>query len=270
MNNDNITFVKTQHHYQTYDDYFRLAELAGFNIVYIEDIHPEDPDAIYIFTHFAARFYEAPIVRARMILWQLEWIVPDRYADEYRLPFEVWASDGWYCEQLRAAGIEARYVPFGSDRRLAQDHARGIITDTLYDVALMAYRDPHRRAEIINQLTTKGIRIAPNGWGRERHEALHHSRAMLHIHQHDGIATVAPQRFAIAAAYKLAVISETLSDRGIFDYRSVLTADYPRLVETVHVWTRRNDPRGLRDRGDWLHGLLCVEYPFQKCVEDAL
>jgi len=263
-----ITFVKTQHYYQTYDDYFRLAELAGFNIVYIEDIHPEDPEAIYIFTHFAARYFAPENVQARMILWQLEWIIPDRYADEYRLPFEVWASDVWYCQQLQAAGIEARYVPFGSDRRLAQDYPH--LNGPDYDVALMAYRDPPRRAEIINQLTARGIRIAPNGWGGERHEALHHSAAMLHIHQHDGIATVAPQRFALAAAYKLALISETLSDRGIFDYRSVLTADYPHLVETVHTWTRRNDPRGLRDRGDWLHALLCVEYTFQKCVEDAL
>jgi hypothetical protein len=93
---------------------------------------------------------------------------------------------------------------------------------------------------------------------------------MLHIHQHDGIQTIAPQRWALAAAYGLPLITETLLDWGIFGYKHLLMSDYEHLPEFVKMWTRRNEARILEDYGRALHHLLCVERTFRANVEAAV
>jgi hypothetical protein len=89
---------------------------------------------------------------------------------------------------------------------------------------------------------------------------------MLHVHQHDGISTIAPQRFALAAAYRIPLISETACEPGpVKD--AVVWANYDALPEVV---TERVRYRSLADYGEALYQVLCVERTFKSEVEKAL
>jgi hypothetical protein len=88
---------------------------------------------------------------------------------------------------------------------------------------------------------------------------------MLHVHQHGGQPFCAPQRIAIAAAYHMPVVSETMRDPG--DLTGVVTyASYVNLPSAVNkalkVTSNVDD--------ETLHNYLCVEQPFRKCVMEAL
>jgi hypothetical protein len=128
----------------------------------------------------------------------------------------------------------------------------------------------HRRGHMHNELKRMGLRLAPNSWGTERHAVLSHTRAMLHVHQHDAIHTVAPLRFALAAAYQLPVISEQVADRGGIKHSAMLTSDYANYANFAHMWLIRNEARILEDYGRSLHGLLCRDQTFRTSVEAAL
>ncbi len=265
----NPIFCRTRHVYDSYIDFWRLVELSGFPCIYVDQIDPAS-DNTYIFTPLNGENdngWQDP--RAEIILWDLEWrLDTNNGADHTGLQVpgvaRIWASDKWYAEQ-----IGAEYVPLGSHAGLASgytDNSNG----TYWDAAVMAYLGPYRRNNVVNRIKDTGVRIAPNGWGQERHDILRASRAMLHIHQHDGIQTIAPQRWALAAAYSLPLITETLIDRGIFGNSNMLMCNYEHLPEFVRMWTLRNEARILEDYGRALHQLLCVERTFRVCVEAAL
>ena len=50
----------------------------------------------------------------------------------------------------------------------------------------------------------------------------------------------------------------------------MLMCNYEHLPEFVRMWTLRNEARILEDYGRALHQLLCVEWTFRVCVEEAL
>ena len=91
---------------------------------------------------------------------------------------------------------------------------------------------------------------------------------MCHVHQLEGVYTVAAQRFALAAAYGLPLVTETLADPGIFAGK-VLMTDHQHYPEFVAMWLA-GDGNRLRDLGRELHYLLTEQYTFRKCVEAAL
>lgn len=269
----NPIFCRTRHTYESYTDFWRLVELSGFPCIYVDQIEP-DSDNTYIVTPLNGEWNEGwQDPRATIILWDLEWRLEGLPVDYMGTNApginvsgisRIWASDKRYAEQ-----IGAEYVPLGSHAGLAHGYIDNGV-QKVYDVALLAYLGPPRRAQMVGRLQSAGIVIAPNGWGQERHNYLQASRAMLHIHQHDGIQTVAPQRWALAAAYGLPLITETLIDRGIFGNSNMLMCNYEHLPEFVRMWTLRNEARILEDFGRALHQLLCVERTFRGNVEAAL
>lgn len=266
-----VIFVKTHHHYDPYQDYFKLAELSGFPIVNEDEIDPHS-DHCYIVSHFvcANRPDGWPGAKARIILWQLEWDVAEAVL---RTPgvAEVWTMDVHYARQ-----IGAKYVPVGSHPGLAgyylesgQWHEPGVCRPSTfkYDVAMLAYM-VNRRQTVAFQLAQLGLSLMPSAWGFDRHCNLMLTRAMLHVHQHEKIRGVACLRWAIAAAYKLPVITETLWDGGIFcDREHMIVAEYWALAQTV---SRAIADRMLEPIGEALHQLLCVERTFRRNVEAAL
>lgn len=256
-----VIFARPRWDYASYADFYKLIELSHYPLIFFDEIDPHS-DNIYIMTILNGENmggWEHP--SARIILWDVEWRL-DNPAQILGVA-ETWASDKWYAEK-----IGARYVPFGSHPDLAPPLARNGQYD--YDVATLAYTGPYRRSNGFNNLTERGLTLSGNGWGSERDCILRHSRAMVHIHQLEGVNTVAPQRFALAAAWKLPIISETLYDPGIFRYNHLIMADYANLPDIAQMWLRRNDPHILQQFGENLYHLLCCEYTFRKCVEGAL
>ncbi len=254
----NPTFARTRHVYDSYKDFWQLVELAGFNTCYVDEINHADDNATYIIPMLNGEWVDGyPDTRARLIWWDLEWRVNDRY-----IPAgvsEIWVSDKWYAEH-----IGARYVLLGSDARLAGGALHAV---PQYDYALMSYMTG-RRMHLNGALAQHNLIGAPNGWDGERDSILRSSRVMIHCHQHDDIHTVAPQRFALASAYGLPLITETCSDIGLL-YGTVLSADFPHLADFTKVMLTRHADI-LKEHGAILHEHLCVTHPFKKCVLEAL
>lgn len=256
-------FARTRHVYDSYQDYYRLVELSGFDTCYVDEIDPES-DNCYIISPLNGEWEHGwPEAKARIILFQLEWCTHPN--DQRPLPpgvSEVFTMDKWHAER-----IGAKYVPIGSHPDLALSNGH---TKPLYDAALMAYMGPPRRGALKYELERKGLRLAPNSWGTLRDDVLHKSRAMLHVHQHETVPGVAALRVALAAAYALPYISEQVADRGIFSHSNMLFSDYAHLADFAYMWLCRNDSRLVEDYGRALHQLLCVEKPFRYWIEAAL
>ena len=258
-----VFFCETEHHYVPYDDWFKLARLSGYQVIPIADMDVLNPDHVYIVNHFGAlgmpgNEHEA---KARIILWQLEWT---KVEEKIHFPSnirEIWASDKWFADYYGA-----RYVLLGSHKKLA-DTPPNPNGDKAYDLALMMYRNPYRRARVISALKEAGVTIAPDGWGSERHTSLLSSRAMLHIHQEEDVRTVAPLRFAIAAAYQLPLITETCTDFYGLD-SCVPVFPYHNLADGVK--TLLTDTSILDHWGAKLYQLMCRNFTFWHSVESML
>lgn len=258
-------FVKTRTPYDSYVDFFQLAALSGYPIIYCDEIDPHS-DHVYIFTPLNGENNHGWAgATCRIILYDLEWRLKESdYAwseSDLTIPpgvSEVWAADQWY-----AGRIGARYVPIGSHPGLVGT----AVTDQAFDVAPLAYRTGRRNAAL-GQMQDKGLRLAPNCWGEERDAALKASTCVVHVHQHDRVPTVAPLRYAIAAAWHKPLISESVHDRGIFE-DAVLYADFSAIADYTALMVKRY-PSLLRDKADALYDTLCIEHSFRKCVEKAL
>lgn len=255
-----IIFAKTRYHYDSYMDYFRLAELSGFPIVYVDQIDL-DSDNVYIFSPANGETlsgFRTPH-RAKVILHQLEWNLDGGNTPSPGID-EIWSSD-----PSHAAQIGARYVMLGSHPDLNLEP--NVTVPKEFDVIMLSYLTP-RRQQIRHDLLQCGVTIAGDGWGQVRHENLQRSRLVIHVHQHDNVATLAPQRWALAAAYHLPILTEaTTAENNIppcFD------TYYDRIVQTVK-WYKDNDfPPHLTEMGATLYHYLCIEHPFRKEVEAAV
>ncbi len=255
-----VYFVKTHHHYAPYDDWYHLAALSGFDTCMQDELDIENPDHTYIVNHFAAcglNGNDLP-AKAQIILWQTEYIKPERYATEYGPNIRrFWHMDAWQAEQLNH-----EYIPIGSHRDLGYV---GISGPYKYDIALLAYASS-RRQWYFQRLIEK-FNIAPNCWGDERARVLKASRLMVHIHQHDNMAAIPGIRMALAAAYGLPVLCETPADMGIFN-GSVYFGGLS--VMPMNAQIELDDPARLSDYGHRLNHLLCQQYSFKRVVEGAI
>lgn len=249
-----IIFVQTRHWYGSMQDYFHLAELAGYPVIFDDEMQLDNADHCYILTWFSAQEDRFAGAKARVICWNLEWA-----ADPILPGVEYWSPDAWY-----AAQHDMKYVPVGSDKRLLCDDY-GSYT-YIYDIALMMYRDPNRRRAEIQRIDEAGFSVAPDGWGGERHRSLAQSRCLVHIHQLEGINTVSSLRFALAAAYYMPILSERLERPGIFA-TNVIQAEYGYIALALKSWLNPTRDSELRQYGRALHQLLCVDHTFRHAVE---
>ena len=132
-----------------------------------------------------------------------------------------------------------------------------------YDTIMLSYMT-NRRLQMATWFAEKGLSIAPNGWHEKRHERLMQSRLMLHIHQNDR-RYIAPQRWALAAAYKLPLISELLDNTGDFAPTHFLQSEYGNIPRFVKYWvTEKTDD--LQRYGEILHQFLCFDRTFRREV----
>lgn len=259
-----VTFVRTRTYYQPYDDLFRLAELSGFPVCYVDEIDANDARKTYIFTPNNGETLAGwPHARARIIFMQMEW-----HTDHAPLELPPGVSEAWNGDKWHSQLINARHVPMGSHECLNLYPERR--TEKLYDIALMGYYDVWRRARVRDQLKERGFSIAPNAWDEDRDTYLRQSRCMVHVHQWDDMATIAPLRWCLAAAYGLPIISETVNDRRPFADTDFITADYDQLVDTVTMCLHPDFANVLEQHGRNLRETLCKRLTFRESVMRAL
>ena len=273
-------FVRTRHVYDSYSDFWRLVELSDFRTCFVDEMDLQAAQTYIVvpvngevrphITHRRTLGSQA----ARIIWWNLE--RPDAPLDfgglrsvdvgyakviDEILEYvdEVWVSDFHYSELDR----RMRLVPLGSD----PDLCGGPRLSRKYDVALMAAGVP-RRDGVIYELKKAGLRVAPNAWGEERDKILRSTPIMLNIHQHENPLPISePLRFALAAAYRMVLVSETIEHSYPLNQgQDFVHCPLPQIVDTVRTlsinpWGRALDLN--------LHNTLCVQYNFRRCVEEA-
>lgn len=244
-----IIFARERHNYQSYTDFWELVRLCDYELCYIDEIDIRRSDITYIITSPDVN-HEWRNPKCRIIFWLLEW-----YGDYYQRPG---VSETWCSNIDFAVRIGARFVPVGSHIKLGSDRQGEI-----YDIAHMSYDGIHRRGIVLGELRNKGIRIAPNGWGTERHKVLTNTRAMLHIHQHADYPAIAPLRVALAAAYRLPFISENGWNIKPFEDK-IVVIPYGGLIEEVPKALKHAD---LDYYSKALFDLLCDEMRFDKVIE---
>lgn len=269
-----IIFARPRHPYGSYTDLWRLIQLSGFRLVYFDEMDM-DSDNIYIASSPQSDWwtmFEAPH-RCRIVWWDIEFY-PDLTFDHIE-GVDIWTADPAYA---KAKGI--RFILMGSNPCLAGYHTdeTGWVHPTFeriqhkaYDAILLAHMT-WRRQVVQGQMVELGLRVAPNEnlWGSVRHTVLSQTRAMVHVHQRDDYRAFAPQRFALAAAYKLPLLTETLPCLAPFDHHTALPHDFQGLAQHAHHWLGRNDARILENYGVALHQFLCEEHSFRKTIEAAL
>jgi hypothetical protein len=268
-------FVRTRHSYDSYSDFWRLVELSGFRTCFVDqmDLQAEE---LYITTPVNGEL-RAPLTqprtlgpqKARIIWWNLErpdspsgTLEPQHTAftaalDEIHGYVDaVWVSDRHYA----TFDSRLKFVPLGSHPGLSINER----SESRWDVAMMGVMIP-RREGLKFLLERAGYKVAPNGWGAERDHILRHTTIMLNVHQHDNPLPIGePLRIALAAAYRMILVSEHLVDPsplGVVDY---CDAWFDAIVAAV----RNSEPH--KFYAENLHQKLCHEYTFRRCVEEAL
>ncbi len=195
----------------------------------------------------------------RIIHLQLEW------EHEPAAPI-AGVAEKWTCDAWHAQHIDARFVPLGSHPDLNLHPSDSPTKE--YDVSFLAAPNG-RRYHVWGDIADRGLSIAPNGWGEQRHSALSKSRCMVIVHQWDQFKCIAPLRWALAAAYKLPIISETVYCRDPFGYGDFMTCDIDRLAHftQLHITDKFNN---LDDYGLALHEKLCHRMTFRRSIEASL
>jgi hypothetical protein len=253
-------FVRPRHQYDPYNDLYKLVELSGYDLIFFDEMDVTDSTKCYIFSPANGEIGEGwKGARARIIHLQLEW------EHELTAPIagvsEKWTADAWHAQH-----IGGRFVPLGSHPDL--NMYPGDEPAKEYDVTFLA-APCNRRYQVWGDVEERGLSVAPNGWADTRHSTLSKSRCMVIVHQWEQFKCIAPLRWALAAAYKLPIISETLFCREPFTNTHFMSCDLDRLGKFTELHLR--DPyNDLSDHGLALHGFLCHEMTFRKSIERAL
>lgn len=252
--NDPI-FVFSEKPYPSYTDIRRLVELSGFKSITLKqiDAFSKQPYIIVTPEPIGDIFRGIP---ARVICWQLE------YAGDYTGNYSEFGGEVWASDKSWADAHSAKYVLMGSHPDLPSSP----IDEGDYDITMLAYMTPRRQAIKAQLADLNWTPDYPGHGTTERDRMLWSTRLMLHVHQHENAPFVAPQRFAIAAAYKMQIMTE--GSPGLGDLEPVVNiASYEGLAGFVRDALVNGTDKEWRDS---FHNLLCIERPFRRCVEEAL
>lgn len=269
-----IIFARTRWPYDSYADFWRLVELSGYETCYVDEIDMQSKNA-YITTpmngDYRAHLKNHPQRQCSLFLWMLErpgdaslarFRSDNRELLERNLVDVIIASD-----QQMAADCGFHFVPMGSHPGLCEKPPDKV---KKYDViGLMSYC-PRRSFLFSNPSFPKerlapGISQASNAWGGERADLLAASKFMINIHQ-DNYPYCESLRFALAAAYRLLMISEI----------QTTTWYQPFTIESVREHLLDNIRWGLshyntlRAIGEGFYQVFCIDNTFRTFLEEYL
>lgn len=268
MSNE-IIFVKTAWHYDSYTDWYKLAELSGFPIITTDELDLSKP-GIYVTSPLNGEWEERIVPqlnkrrRAHLIHWLLERPAGsagsvDKYATrQWELMQNRWFDETWVSDFQLAKETSLRYVALGSDEGLGEPS-----DDKEYLFCHMSAPVP-RRTGIYAAFPQE--KIGPNCWPPERDEVLKRSKFALNVHQ-DIYSYQEPLRFALFAAYGLPIVSEGLADS--FPYSDIVTAPYTRLVGKMRD-VLADDYTKYRDMGLRTREKMVGEFQFGSLVKQAV
>lgn len=218
---------------ESYSDLFHMVDLWGYKRCGYREVDYQS-DATYICTFkdgtsdatFSSA--EAKARKCKIVLWQIEWPewkdgelhFPEWAGEKYNImgewmwADEIWLSDKYAYELMRRFNSKHfhrfRYVFLGGHPDFgAQGYdEREIFWEGIHISYLTAMRGT--KYEIMRQFNPNTF-WAPNGWGKERHNALLHSRWGVNLHQGE-MPVITPQRFMIFASYCLPILTEFCAD----------------------------------------------------------
>jgi hypothetical protein len=266
--------------YDSYVDYYKLVELAGFQTCHVYDVDFTREDTVYIISPHTGEWrphwenWRQKPHRAITILWNLErpgntkglfpyiegtkQILNDSWFDY------IWLSDRWLTEQVYDS--RCLYVPLGSHVGLGTLEKLPI----QYDVCHFSCNVPRRR-NLLRLITGK---VAGEAMGEERDKILRSSRFMLNIHQDDW-PIIEPLRFALAAAYGLPILSEQCSDcypyNRIVEGQYIWMRPYYQLQDQVNALLTDESCFGeMQAMGHRAHDLMTTEFEFGRIVRNTV
>lgn len=256
---DEPVFVFPDKDYPSYTDVRRLVELSGFEAIRITDSAKISDDAVLIYLS-PEQPYSFTWHPKRSIWWSLE------YGGEYEPNLSDWKGEVWASDITWASERNAKFVVMGSHPGLGSTSEW---MQKRYDATMLGYMTPRRQTlrDKLSDLAWDEI-IYP-GYGDARDVQLLCSRLMLHVHQHDRVQAIAPQRIAVAAAYHLPLIHEQVASPG--DYgKWIPFVAYENLNAEVRSQLSMYAEGLPQARGEMLHDWLCKEWTFRRCIEESL
>lgn len=242
-------FIKVRNYadgqpYGSYNDFYRMASISGYDLCYLEEIDYES-DNIYIISPniYIPNEVFKPNRTCKIILWQLErYDRPDFIDLRYD---KIWVS---YPE---CPYPDAEYVFFGGYK----DFANIIEVNKCYDFTYMAYLYGERERKV-NELR-KQYTFAPDYYDFDlRNIELQKSRVGLCLHQ-DNIPLIEPIRYTIFSCYKLPLLCEmstSFSPYFVYSYEEFLKGC--NFVEITN-WQSN-------------YKLVTEERTFKICVDEAI
>jgi hypothetical protein len=271
-------FARTRHHYDSYDDFWRLVELSGFPTCWVDEIDLIQR-TLYITTPINGE--QPPHLRAerarvgsacpgRVLWWLLE--RPDATGRPCSLADQLTDGLGYCdavcCSDKLVASLDPRlhFLAMGSHPELAPGGLPARLPPD-YHVAHISYAWGRREA-IYNALSRHGLKVAPGCWGTDRDRMLRRSRLLLNLQQYT-LPVVAPLRFAVAAAYKIPLVTERVHDAFPLLATEFSQAPYEQIVDHVRGLLRWAGP-DLDALGDRLYQRLCLDWTFRHGVEELL
>ena len=270
-----IVFAMKRHMYDSYRDFCGLVALGRFDTCFIDEMDLTS-DTFYIVTpidgeiqghvnHFRT---DSRSKRAIVAWWNLE--RPDA---EGSRPFKeslddslgyvdvAWTGDRHYA----AMDPRMQHVVLGGDEGLCPNPGR---RDVAHDYTHQSYVWG-RRDKIHGPLRALGLREGPNAWFDARDAVLKSSRVMVNVHQTDALIGE-PIRFAMTAAYRLAMISETMVDPfPLVPGHDYIEVPFGGVIDAVRKSTSMS-PDELEWLGNNLFERLCREWPFRRGVEEGV
>ena len=269
-----VVFARTRHEYDSYADFWDLVAHSAFSVCFVDEIDVAR-DCIYIttpingdtFPHLDNELAAKP-KRSRLVWWNMErhdapgaQPLAEALTEVMQRFDAAWTSD----RMIAARDARLTFAVMGSVAALRQDEPP---PHTEYDFCHYSYACP-RRAPLYARCRQVGLSEAPGAWTRDdRDRMLKRARIMLNAQQHPEAVT-APLRFAIAAAYSLPIVSETISDPYPLEVgRHMVQAPFQDLPGVIADLLRQ--PERLAAMGAAVHETLCREWPFRRGVAEAV
>jgi hypothetical protein len=276
-----IIFLKSVHHYDSYTDFFKLAELAGFPVKRVDELDVSEP-GVYITSPMNGDWREhlksqaARPRNAHLVLWNIErpsgsGSVGQYAASNRRLLYGLeddgtpapcrYADEVWTSDRRLAQETELRHVVLGSHPGLGHPGK-----DKKYSLVHMSYTGPPRRQSIYKHFGK--AETGPNCWPPQRDKVLALSKFALNVHQ-DHHPYMEPLRFALFAAYALPILTETLVDAWPYCDRTMAFAEYDDLVDRLRRMLKEPyEP--WREMGMRCRERMTEEFEFGKVVREAV
>lgn len=259
-----VIFARPRWNYDSYRDMYRIIELSGYQLIFIDEVDWSRPITVIGVPHNGEWVNIPRSKQTRLIQWNIERPAPSTDyrpggADVPEGVDEVWVSD-----YALAKATGAKYVFLGGHQAFGSTDFRHKEWDT---ITLMA--NFGRRTGLFAELRNlKNADCEGGTWGDERHMRLQRSRLMVSCHQ-DDYKWCEPPRFMIAGCYALPLVSEYCENSGYWiEGEHYLGSDLADMTMTVRVLLRDEVHMAHLAANAWR--LCCVDRTFRKEVQAAL